>query len=69
MTNTPETAKKKLDEPRSMNPHAVLQLLIDLRPHLERLIEIESQEELQEEQETMLDELDETIIQVKRALR
>lgn len=52
-----------------MNPHAVLQLLIDLRPHLERLIEIESQEELQESQETILDELDETIIQVKRALR
>ena len=51
-----------------MNPHSVLQLLEDLRPHLERLTELETDEELQEGQETILDELDETIIQVKRLL-
>lgn len=52
-----------------MNPHAIQELLSDLRPYVERLIELEPDEERQEQTETILDELDELLVQVKRSLR
>lgn len=52
-----------------MNPHAIQELLSDIRPYLERLLEVEPDEARQEKTETILDELDEMLVQVKRSLR